>query len=164
MDPTLLTALLTFLTALVPILGGIVTIKINNSRLDEKDKALGNAVNDSVTNAVKAIAQTMLTGKRDASGRLPPEVAEIAKASALELSKVLLGSEKLQQAQIKYGMSGADKVLATLLEAALHDVKATKSTTMQSTSVASPRPDGSVITATTQTATASATETPPANP
>lgn len=157
MDPALLTALLTFLTALVPILGTLIALAINHSRLSAKDKDLALALNASVTGAVKATAQTMTAHARDEKGSLGAIVAEAAKKEALESAKILLGSQQMEAAKAKYGLNGElDKVLSTLLEAALHDVKNTKISTSTTTSAASVTPSG--IVETTQTKTTSATE------
>lgn len=159
MDATLLTALFAFLTALVPVLGTVLTLLINRSRLDAKDKALALALTDSTAKAVKSVAQTVTAHH---TGNLSAELAKTAKSEALEIAKVLLGSEKLADAKAKYGLNGeVDKVLGNLLEAALHDVKGTKTTTSTSTSAVSP--GGETTTSTqTKTTTAAAVAEPPA--
>lgn len=136
MDSTLITALLTLFTALVPVLGTFLSILINNKIKDDKQRKLALDLLASVQGAVKATAQTVTSKQRDGSGNLKAEVAAAAKAEALEAAKILLGSEQMAMATAKYGGSAeVNKVLGTLLEAALHDVKKTKASATSSASV-----------------------------
>ena len=163
MDQSLITALLTFLTALVPVLGALVGLLINRSRLNAEDKALALALTSSVTNAVKSVSQTVTENHRDHRGHLPEELREAAKKEALKLTKTLLGDEKLQAARKKYGVNGeVEQVLSTLAEAVLHDVKNTRVTTSTAVAAATTTPQGEATTTTTQTTTATNAQAAPA--
>jgi len=164
MDPTLITALLTFLTALVPILGTLLGLWINHSRLDAKSKALALDMTASATSAVKAVAQTLTAGQRDPKGNLPAALKEAAKVEALKQAQILLGSDKRAEATAKYGGNGeVAKVLETMVEAALHDVKAVQVTSSTTTSKALVDPAGKVSTVATTVST-TATEPQPQPP
>ncbi len=150
MDPALITAILSLLTVLIPIIGALVGWKINNSRLSEEEKRNYNAINDAVVGAVKAVSQTHISGKRTLEGRLPQMVAEEARSEALVLTKTLMGMQRVQAAAKQYGAEKLDKVLLTQIEARVHDEKATMTTNIKTTTTA---PNGSQSTVDVQATT-----------
>ncbi len=164
MDSNVLIAMIGLVGTVVTLLGTFAALWINKNMTNEADKKLALDMLGAVTGAVKATSQTLTTGQRDVRGQLPEVVASQAKSTALDMAKILLGSDQVKAAEAKYGVQGLDKVLSVQVEAALHDVKATKVTATTTTSTTTAGPEGGVVTRVQTQATAATEPVAPPSP
>jgi hypothetical protein len=87
-------------------------------------------LDDVVFTVVKEINQTIVDASRDpTTGKLLPDAAERAKAAALAKVKAYLGADGLKLLLKVFGIGAdTDAIIASKIEAAVHDVKALKAT------------------------------------
>lgn len=104
-------------------------VKLANQIKAEEARALTSTLQTTASVAVKSVAQTVVSGHRSEDGTLPPAVAENAKEQARQTLKRLLSPEQLAAVRAQYGTEegAVNQALDPLIEAAVHDVKASAS-------------------------------------
>lgn len=138
---SIIQALIGIALLVIPALGYLIwqyvklqQIRVANQIADEEAQALKRTLHETASIAVKSTSQTVVSGRRDADGTLPPVVAGTAKETARQTLKKLLSPEQLRAVRAQYGEEGAvNEVLDPMIEAALHDMKAPKTSATEPT-------------------------------